>query len=130
MMLSQDFQLLLGILIRPYNHKGSVTSFENSNGWLYVISHPIIVKVFADETPVDWETFTLFFDNITLFIFLVNVMPKLILKASRIFFLGYLPSDRSLINKDFDNNRVENNVEPPIRMLKIFNPHFTIISSY
>lgn len=53
MMLSQKFQLLLGVIIRVDNRKWSVTSFEDSNGWLYDIFHPIIVKVFANETPIN-----------------------------------------------------------------------------
>lgn len=55
MMLSQYFQMLLGALIRWDNNKVRVKYFEDSNSWLYVIFHSVVVKVFDDEAPVDWE---------------------------------------------------------------------------
>lgn len=49
LMLTEDLPNLFGIVGRPANRRVPIRDLEQFSDWLYIMTEPIIVKVFAGE---------------------------------------------------------------------------------
>jgi hypothetical protein len=57
MMLTSDLPDLFGVMARPANRKIPVRDLDDFAGWVYVISDPIVVRVYAGDDDVAREAF-------------------------------------------------------------------------